>query len=133
MKFHPELKVYGDQSYRNKKDYHEDTHVQGFVNQVRKRMPGALITHIKNEDKRTKAQADFDKSMGMTQGFCDIIILGSPTLCLEMKRADHTLSGWEPGQEDFLLRAQQAGCFSVVALGAVAALEAFDDWRKLQK
>ena len=132
MKFHKDLKVYGDLSYRNKNDFSENTHVQGFVNQVRKKMPHALITHIKNEGKRTKAQIDFDKSMGMTQGFCDIIILGNPVFCLEMKKADHTLSKWGDGQEEFLLNAQAAGCFSVLALGAEAALIAFDDWLTLQ-
>lgn len=132
MKIDPRINVYGDLSYRNPKSAKEDMESLTFVNQVRKLHPDLLIMHIKNEGKKTKAQADFDKAMGLLKGASDFIILGNPVLCLEMKREDHTLSAWQPNQQDFLIKAQEQGCFTCVAFGWKAGIQAVEDWLKIK-
>lgn len=126
------IKVYGDLSYRNPKTAREDSEAQTLVNQIRKRYPHVLFMHIKNEGKKTKAQADFDRSMGMMQGASDFIFLGSPAMCLELKRKDHTLSKWQPNQQLFLIKAQDQGCFCAVAFGWEAGMQAVEDWLKIK-
>ena len=64
----------------------------------------------------------------MTKGASDIIIPGSPAFVCELKRRDHTKSRWEDGQQEYLTAAQDAGAFVCIALGADAAMEAFNDW-----
>ena len=56
------LRVYGNMSYRDGLK-NETAQSQTFVNQMRRRYPELLIMHIKNEGKKTKSQADFDRSI----------------------------------------------------------------------
>ena len=133
MKMHPQIKVYGSLTYRDPKTAKEDSEAMTLVNQVKKRFPHLLFMHIKNEGKKTKAQADFDKAMGMLAGASDFVFLGSPPLLLEMKRKDNTLSTWQPNQQMFLLKAQEQGCMVCVALGWEAAIEAVEDWMRVKK
>lgn len=132
MKIDPRIKVYGSLDYRNPKTPKEDQEAQTIVNQVRKRYPHILFMHIKNEGKKTKAQADFDRSMGMMAGASDFLFLGCPPMALELKRKDHTLSKWQPNQENFLIEAQKQGCFSAVAFGWEAGMQAVEDWLKIK-
>ena len=132
MKINPLIKVYGDINYRGDCPK-EDSSVQTVVNQVRKRYPNILFTHIKNEGKKTKAQSDFDKSMGLLAGVSDLVFFGNPTLFIEMKRHDITKSKWQPNQEQFLLSAQEQGCMVCVALGWEAAMQAVEDWLLIKK
>ena len=133
MKMHPLIKVHGDMAYRDPKAPKEDSESITLVNQVKKRYPHLLFMHIKNEGKKTKAQADFDKAMGMLAGASDFVFLGTPPLLLEMKRKDNTLSTWQPNQQMFLLKAQEQGCMVRVALGWEAAMEAVEDWMGIKK
>ena len=126
------LRVYGNMSYRDGLK-NETAQSQTFVNQMRKRHPELLIMHIKNEGKKTKSQADFDRSMGMLTGASDFIVIGNPTLCIEMKNADHTVSTISKEQQQFLLNAEKQGCFTCVALGWEAAMEAVEDWMRIKK
>lgn len=132
MKFNSEIPVYGDVSFRGQCPK-EDAESMTLVNQVRKLNPDVLFMHIKNEGKKTKAQADFDKAMGLLAGASDFIFLGSPPLLLEMKRKDHTLCSWQPNQQEFLIKAKKNGCMVCVALGYKAALQAFEEWRILNE
>lgn len=132
MKIDLRIRCYGDLTYRNPKAPTENGEAQTLVNQVRKRYPDLLIMHVKNEGKKTKAQADFDKSMGMLKGASDFIILGSPAMCLELKRQDHTLSAWQPNQQEFLLAAEKQGCFACVCFGWEAGMQAIEDWLKIK-
>ena len=127
------IKVYGDLNYRNPKAPKEDQEAQTLVNQIRKKYPHVLFMHIKNEGKKTKAQADFDRSMGMMQGASDFIFLGYPMMCLELKRQDHTLSKWQPNQQEFLINSQAQGCISVVCFGWSAGFQAVEDWILMKK
>lgn len=133
MKMHPLIKVHGDMNHRDKNCSREDAEAMTLVNQVKKRFPHLLFMHIKNEGKKTKAQADFDKAMGMLAGASDFVFLGTPPLLLEMKRKDNTLSTWQPNQQMFLLKAQEQGCKVCVALGWEAAMEAVEDWMRIKK
>lgn len=130
MNIDSRIKIYGKIDYRDGKR-NETAQAQTFVNQVRKKYPHLLIMHIKNEGRKTKAQADFDKSMGMLTGASDFIILGNPTFCLEMKNADHTMSTISKQQVDFLIKASSQGCFACVALGWEGAMQAVEDWIKI--
>lgn len=132
MKISSEIKVYGDINYRGT-CAKEDSEVQTIVNQVRKRYPQVLFTHIKNEGKRTKAQMDFDKSMGLLGGVSDLVFFGNPMMVMEVKRKDHTLSKWQPYQQEFLIETQKQGVVSCVCFGWEAGMEAVEDWLKIKK
>lgn len=127
------IRCYGDLNHRNHKAPKEDQEAQTLVNQVRKKYPHVLFMHIKNEGKKTKAQADFDRSMGMMAGASDFIFLGVPPMALELKRQDHTLSKWQPKQQEFLIAAQEQGMFTAVCFGWQAGMEAIEDWLKVKK
>ena len=132
MKFNLNTPVYGDTSFRGE-CHKEDAIVQTIVNQCRKRYPNVLFTHINNEGKRTKAQIDFDKSMGLMNGVSDLVFFGNPTGLLEVKRQDHTKSHWQPNQEELLLKAQSNGCFVGVCLGWEGGMQFIEEWLLTQK
>lgn len=126
MLFPPWLKLYGDTSFRDKKCPLEVAEQMTFFNRVRKTEFGSIATHIRNEGKRTNAMRE--RMEGMTPGASDIIIPARVPFVCEMKRRDHTLCGWQPGQLEYLQAAQDAGAFACVALGVDAAWEAFQEW-----
>lgn len=130
MKFNPDIKVFGDISYRSKKPPTEACEQVTFLNELRRLHPeiGKIATHIRNEGKRTYQQVAKQKAEGMIPGASDIIIPGSPSLCIELKKSDHTKSKWQPGQQEYLLAAQANGSFACVALGYKGALLAVDWW-----
>ena len=129
MKFPPQIKVYGDLSFRGKCP-HESADQITFFNNVRKIHPkiGLIATHIRNEGKRSFSQAARQKAEGMTKGAPDVIIPGNPSFVCEIKRLDHTKSRWQDGQQEYLIAAQEMGSFVCVALGYEAALEALEEW-----
>ncbi len=124
------IRVYGDINYRGPCPL-EQSEQQTIVNQVRKRYPELLFTSVKNEGKRTKHQMDQDRSMGFLNGVSDLIFFGQPMLFLEMKRADHTKSTWQDGQQEFLIKMQDMGHVACVALGWEGAMQAVEDWIKI--
>lgn len=127
------LPIYGDRSFRGECPL-ESAEQATFFQQLRKAYPdsyGLLALHPKNEGKRSGAQFQQlarDKALGLSPGAADIVIPGSPTLILEVKRRDHTKSSWQAGQLPYLEAAMKAGCFVGVALGWEAAWEAFKEW-----
>lgn len=131
MKFEPWLKVYGDASYRG--DCPKETAEQiTFFNKLRRAYPdslGLIAIHPRNEGKKSHAAVMKEKAEGMTKGASDIIIPGCPAFVCELKRRDHTLSGWETGQREYLKAAQDNGAFVCVALGWEAAWQALQDWK----
>lgn len=123
MKFPKWLDVYGDQSFRG--DCKSESGEQAtFFAWLRHHHPelGAIAIHPKNEGKKTMGQVAFDRSMGQQVGAADVII-PCGFVC-EIKRADHTKSHWQKGQQDYLLAAKNAGCFVCLALGADGARSA---------
>lgn len=126
MKFPQWLPVYGPVDYRGPCPKEEAEQITA-VNWLRREYPdtlGALVVHVKNEGKRTMAQAATDKANGMTKGAADLLIPGAPALCVEIKRRDHTQSTWQTGQLAYLEAAHNAGAFVCVALGAEGVKEA---------
>lgn len=103
-----------------------------FFAKIRREYPdsyGRIATHIRNEGKRSFHQVAKQKAEGMTKGAPDIIVPGNPAFVCELKRQDHTKSSWQDGQQEYLLAAQEAGAFACVALGYLAAFEAFIYWK----
>lgn len=130
MKFPSWLTVYGDIDYRNKRCHTETAEQITFFNELRARYEdiAEIALHIRNEGKRSHEQTRRQKAEGMKTGASDIIIPGSPTFVCELKRLDHTLSKWQPGQLEYLENCQRAGAFVCVALGYRAALQAVEQW-----
>jgi hypothetical protein len=135
MKFLPEIKVYGDQSFRG--DCPSESLEQvTFFNRLRREYPdtwGKIALHPRNEGQRSFRQVAHQKAEGMVSGAADVIICGSPTFVCEIKRRDHTKSTWQPDQVEFLLQAVAAGSFVCVALGADAATGAFNEYLDVRK
>lgn len=125
--------IYGDVKWRGKCPT-EAVEQASFFNKLRAEYPetwGRLALHIRNEGKRTAQQMRRIKSEGgFVSGASDIIIPARVSFVCEMKRRDITQSSWQPGQQDYLVAAQNSGAFTCVALGAVGAWEAFEAWRK---
>lgn len=128
------IKVYGDLDYRNKKCPSEDAELETFVNQIRKLYPdfARVMIHVPNEGKRKGYEVENLKKKGaLNFGASDIIIIGKQSFVMEMKRMDHTLSKWQPGQMAYLKAAKELDSFACVCLGWEAAMMAFNDWRAM--
>jgi hypothetical protein len=133
MKFEDWLPVYGDVSFRGDCPS-EGAEQIAFFSIIRMAYPdtyGLIALHPKNEGKRTGKQFSslaFDKAKGLCKSASDIIIPGNPSFVCELKRQDHTKSSWQPGQVGYLEAAKNNGSFVCVALGAEAAMIAFNEW-----
>lgn len=131
----PGIPLYGDQAFRGECPL-EHVELASFFSRLRREYPTsyALIAfHPRNEG--TKRAGQFStvlqhKAEGMTPGAPDIIIPARRAFVCEMKRCDHTKSKWQPAQVEYLEAAGIAGAWPCVALGAVAAWQAFQDWIK---
>lgn len=138
MKIPDNIKVYGDTNYRGKCP-RESVEQITFISWVRRTYPdshGITIFHAKNEGKIVDGQftaVSKDRAMGMAIGCADIHNPGNPSLCMELKRKDHTKSTISDDQVNYLLTAQSLGSFVCIALGHQAAIEAFIHWKSLNK
>lgn len=111
----------------------EDYVLSSLISRIRKDYPssyGLVAFHVKNESRRTVVQIRADKAKGLTKGVSDLIIIGNPTLCMEIKK-DNSCR-FEDGQLEFLQQAQKQGAFVCLAIGYQGAKDAFDYWLKLQ-
>ena len=137
MKFPDGIRIYGDLAFRGPCP-REEVEQASFFNRIRREYPdtwGALALHPRNEGLLVKGQFSSvakKKAEGMTKGAADIIIPGAPAFVCELKRQDHTKSAWQDGQQDYLSAAINAGAFACVALGAMAAWQALEDWAAAQ-
>lgn len=130
MKFPEGIAVYGNKMYREWCPSESIEQVT-FFSELRRNYPethGLLAIHPRNEGKRTYHQIARDKSEGLSTGASDIIIPGCPAFICELKRQDHTKCKLGDEQVKYLLAAKEAGCFVCIALGWVAAYEAFEEW-----
>jgi hypothetical protein len=127
--------IYGDVKWRGACPMEELEQVT-FFNRLRAEFPdtyGLIALHPRNEQQLRGSQHRMMISMraeGMALGAADIIIPGAPTFVCEMKRQDHTLSAWKPGQKEYLAAAMNAGAFACIALGHEAAWDAFMTWKR---
>jgi len=130
MKFPDDIAVYGDVDYRGDCPLEAIEQVT-FFNRLRMRYPdtwGLIALHPRNEGKKGFRQVAKEKAEGMTKGASDVIIPASPSFVCEIKRRDHTKSKWQDKQLEYLNAAQEAGAFVCIALGADAAIDAFEDY-----
>lgn len=139
MKFSATIPVFGDMAWRGKCPP-EHIEQASFFAKVRRGYPlsyGLIAVHPRNEGLLVKGQFQAmakHRIEGLSKGAADIIIPGlsgcgryGAFIC-ELKRQDHTLSKWQEGQQEYLEACHAAGAFACVALGAVAAWQAFEDW-----
>lgn len=130
MKIPNWLPCYGALDYREKCPPESAEQIT-FFNQLRRQYPksyGLIAIHPRNEGKRTHQQTARQKAEGMTKGASDIVIPCGRSFVCELKRKDHTICSWQPGQLDYLKAAKQQGAFVCVALGWEAAWEALQEW-----
>lgn len=127
------IPIYGDTSWRGKCPA-ESVEQTSFFNHLRREFPdtyGTIAIHPRNEGLVRGGQFSAiikHKAEGMVAGAADIVIPAAPAFVCELKRRDHTQSKWQDGQIAYLTAAWKAGAFVCVALGAVAAWEAFSEW-----
>jgi hypothetical protein len=135
MKLPANIPVYGDIAWRGDCPP-EHVEQASFFGRLRRDYPdtfGAVAFHPRNEGLKTGgllARHTVQKHQveGMTRGAADIIIPARVAFVCELKRRDHTKSAWKDGQVEYLEAAMCCGAFACVALGAVAAWEAFEEW-----
>ena len=131
MKFPPHIPIYGDQTFRGKCPT-ETVEQSSFFNRLRREYPdtwGRIALHIRNEGKRNVRQMQSIKGQGgFVAGASDVVIPGCPAFVCELKRLDHRQSTWQDGQIAYLEACHAAGAFACVALGAVGAWSALQDW-----
>jgi len=109
----------------------EKVEMASFFNRLRRQYPhlGAIALHIRNEGKRSAMQQQaIVGEGGFVKGASDVIIPGAPTFVMEMKSRAKTAKVSKE-QAAYLETAAAAGAFACVALGAVAAWEALEEWR----
>lgn len=103
-----------------------------FFNRLRTDYPdtwGAIAVHPRNEGQLRGGQfagMRKAKAEGMTPGSADIVIPGAPAFVCELKRQDYSKSDWQDGQIGYLAASVKCGAFVCVALGYVAAWQAFE-------
>jgi len=110
----------------------EKVEMASFFNRLRREYPalGAIALHIRNEGKRSAMQQQaIVGEGGFVKGASDVIIPGAPTFVMEMKSRSKTAKVSKE-QKAYLEAAAATGAFACVALGAVAAWEALEDWLK---
>lgn len=129
------IPLYGDPTFRGKCPL-ETVEQVSFFNRLRQEHPdtwGLLALHPRNEGLKEAGQFSTvikHKAEGMTKGAADVIIPARTAFVCEIKRQDYTKSHWQEGQREYLQAAAAAGAFACVALGAVGAWQAFEEWRK---
>jgi len=134
MNFPEGIIVWGDTRFRGKCPLEAVEQVSWF-NRIRREYPdtyGAIATHIRNEGMMEGAHLASKvkhRAEGLVVGAADIILPARVPLVIEMKRCDHQKSTVSDEQVRYLLAAQAMGAYACIALGAVAAWEAFEWWR----
>jgi len=133
MKIPPCIPVYGKPIKGCK--IPEAAHMATFFNILRRDYPeyAKIALHVRNERQRTKYQIDKEKAQGgFVTGASDIIILGCPSFVCELK-SQSPRAKISDEQIDFLIAAQNNGAFVCIALGYEAAINAFLEWKCIDK
>jgi len=112
---------------KSKKEYLEQI---DFVNWARYEYPilESLLFAPMNEGDAKPQYRSKMKSMGLTSGVSDCILLCNGVGAIEIKRSRKRDSSVSKEQVKFTLGVEAAGGFSVVAYGALAAKEALKDY-----
>lgn len=108
----------------------EKVEMASFFNRLRREHPqlGAIALHIRNEGKRTAMQhSAMVGEGGFVKGASDVVIPGNPAFVMEMKSRAKTAKVSKE-QVAYLESCAAQGAFTCVALGAVAAWDALEEW-----
>lgn len=108
----------------------EKVEMASFFNRLRREYPalGAIALHIRNEGKRTAMQHNaMVGEGGFVKGASDVVIPGAPAFVMEMKSRAKTAKVSKE-QIAYLEACAEAGAFACVALGAIGAWSAFEEW-----
>jgi hypothetical protein len=133
MKVPKDIPVWGNNCYRGECPT-ENVELASFFSRIRREYPtsyGAIAVHIRNEGLRERGQVSAMirySAEGLVKGAPDIFLPGCPSLLIEMKRQNPQLSSISKEQIGYLRAALVTGSMACVALGAVAAWEAFNHW-----
>lgn len=105
-----------------------------FFNQLRKNYPelSKIAIHIKNEGKKSIGEAMKDKAEGLVSGAPDIMIPGSPTLMIEMKKQSKS-ARVSQNQKDYMNNAVKNGAMCFVCYGWEMAWVALEKWIRKRK
>lgn len=105
-----------------------------FFNQLRKHYPelSKIAIHIKNEGKKSIGEAMKDKAEGLVSGAPDIMIPGSPTLMIEMKKQSKS-ARVSQNQKDYMNNAVANGAMCFVCYGWEMAWVALEKWIQRRK
>lgn len=129
------IEIVGDVTYRDKRCPKEDAELVTFINEWRidPQLSEFIVIHIPNEKKRRKKEdfAELKKQRmkgAFVPGASDIVAVGHPTLIIELKRIDHTLSDIEDEQIEFLSKAIESDAWVCIALGYKNALKFAREW-----
>lgn len=126
------IKTYGSYADKEEDLKSEQYEMASFFNMMRKVHPnsfGRIGVHVRNEGKRTHGQINRARyEGGFVKGASDIIIPGNPSFICELKSRSKKAKVSKE-QIEYLEAAQKLGAFVCVALGAVAAWEAFEEWK----
>ena len=112
---------------KSRKEYLEQI---DFVNWARYEYPilESLLFAPMNEGDANPQYRSKMKSMGLTSGVSDCILLCNGVGAIELKRSRKRDSSVSKEQAKFTLGVESAGGFAVVAYGALAAKEALKDY-----
>lgn len=100
-----------------------------FFNQLKKHCPdiAKVALHVKNEGKRTMAQAAKDKAEGLVTGAPDIFIAGDPSLLIELKKRSKRAKVGDD-QIKYLNSASKLGAECYICYGWESAWIALQRW-----
>ena len=112
---------------KSRKEYLEQI---DFVNWARYEYPilESLLFAPMNEGDAKPQYRSKMKSMGLTSGVSDCILLCNGVGAIELKRSRKRDSSVSKEQAKFTLAVEKAGGFAVIAYGALAAKEALKDY-----
>lgn len=108
----------------------EAVEMSSFFNRLRREKPelGRIALHIRNEGLRTHQQVQKMRlDGGFVAGAADVVIPGAPAFVMEMKSRAKTAKVSKE-QVAYLEACAAQGAFTCVALGAVAAWNALEEW-----
>lgn len=105
-----------------------------FFNQLRKHYPelSKIAIHIKNEGKKSIGEAMKDKAEGLVSGAPDIMIPGSPTLMIEVKKQSKS-ARVSQNQKEYMNNAVANGAMCFVCYGWEMAWVALEKWIQKRK
>lgn len=104
----------------------EDIEAETFIGLLKVHRPDIreVIFHVANESSSQPNYRAKLGRMGLKKGVADYIIVGSPAICIELKRQRKADSSIGAEQSVFIKKACEMGAIALIAYGANAAFHA---------